>query len=197
MLREIADAQILMGEALARDRCEHAGNRFQQRRLAGAVGAEQADSRATQNAPFDVGEHRRAGVAEARMIEQHQLTRAVSRRSERELEGTVDVRGGDQLHSLDRLDAALHLLRLRRLGAKAVDESLQMRDLTLLLRVRGLLLRERLRALALELRIVAAVNAELARVEMDDRAHDSVQKVAIVCDEEQRAGVVNEPILEP
>src|SRR5438067_10085496 len=86
MLREIADAQILMGEALARDRREHAGNRFQQRRLAGAVGAEQADSRATQEAPFDVGQYRRAGIAEARMIEQHQLTRAVSRRSERELE---------------------------------------------------------------------------------------------------------------
>src|SRR5207249_1496654 len=85
MLREIADAQILMGEALAGDRREHAGHRFQQRRLAGAVGTEQTDARATQNAPFDVGEHRRAGVAEERMIKQYQLTRAVSRRREGEL----------------------------------------------------------------------------------------------------------------
>src|SRR5438094_7758891 len=146
----------MMREALPRDRRKHAGNRFQQRRLAGAIGTKQADPRTGENAPVDAGEYRGSIVGERRMIEPNELTRAVARRWEREREGTVDVRGDDHLHPLDRLDAALRLLRLCRLGAKPVDECAQMRDLPLLLRIRRLLLRERLRAFALELRVIAA-----------------------------------------
>ena len=47
-----------------------------------------------------------------------------------------------QLHALERLHPALRLLRLGGLGAEAVDERLQVRDLPLLLGVRRLLQRE-------------------------------------------------------
>src|SRR5438067_5472990 len=119
------------------------------------------------------------------MLEPDKLMHADRRRREGEREGTIDMRGRDQLHPLDCLDATLHLLRLCRLGAEAINECMQMGDLPLLPGMGGLLLGERLRPLALEVRVVAAVEAKLARVEMDDRTHDRVQKIAIVRDEEQ------------
>ena len=87
-------------------------------------------------------------VAERRVLEQHELARGARGRRERELERAVDVRRGNELHALERLDPALRLLGLGGLGAKAVDERLQVRDLPLLLRVRRLRKRELLRALA-------------------------------------------------
>ena len=69
------------------------------------------------------------------MIQAYELVRSNGRRREGKFERTVDVRRGDQLHSFDGSDAALRLLRLRRFGAKTIDERLQMRNLPLLLDV--------------------------------------------------------------
>ena len=158
MLREIADRKRLRGMPLAGERRQLAGDRLQQRRLAGAVGAEQPDALAVEDAPVEAFEHRRAArVAQRRVLELHELLRGDRHRREREFERAVGVRRRDPLHPLERLHPALRLLRLRRLGAEAVDERLQMRDLPLLLHVGRLLQRELLRALALELRIVAGV----------------------------------------
>ncbi len=107
------------------------------------------------------------------------------------------MRGGYPLHAFQRLDSALRLLRLGGLGTESVDERLQMRDLALLLRVRGLLQRELLRALALELRIVAGVGPELQPIDMHDRIDDPVQEIAVVRDEDKRPRVAREPVLEP
>ena len=107
------------------------------------------------------------------------------------------MRGRDQLHSLQRLDPALRLLRLRGLRAKAIDERLQVRDLPLLLGIRSLLQRERQRTLALELRVIAGVEVQLARVDVDDLPDDAVEKVAIVRDEQQRPRISREPVLQP
>ena len=131
------------------------------------------------------------------MLELHETLRRDRHRRERELERAVGVRGRDPLHPLERLDPALRLLRLRRLGPEAVDERLQVRDLPLLFHVGRLLQRELLRALALELRIVAAVGLQLPRIEMDDPVDDAVEKIAVVRDEQQRPGVAREPVLEP
>ena len=139
----------------------------------------------------------RLGVAQRHVLEPHELPRGDADRRERELERAVDVRGGDALHPLQRLDPALRLLGLRRLGAEAVDERLQVRDLPLLLHVGRLLQRELHRALALELRVVARVRLELLRVDVDDRVDDAVEEVAVVRDEEQRARIAGEPVLEP
>ena len=170
MLREVADREPLRREPLARARRERPGERLEQRRLAGAVGAEQPDALAGQHGPVEVREdRRRVPVAERDVLEPNELPRGRVDRRKRELERAVDVRRGDPLHPLERLDPALRLLRLRRLRPEAVDERLQVRDLPLLLRVGRLLQRELLRALALELRVVAGVSLELAGVEVDDR----------------------------
>ena len=146
-----------------------ARDRLQQRRFAGAVGAEEPDAVAGQDVPVEVREYRRrVGVAQRRFLEPDQLLRGRVHGREGELEGAVDVRRRDALHAFQRLDPALRLLRLGGLGAEPVDERLQMRDLALLLGVGRLLQRELHRALAFELRIVSAVGLEALRVEVDD-----------------------------
>ncbi len=140
---------------------------------------------------------RTARIAERHVLELHETLRRDRHRRERELERTVGVRGRDPLHAFERLDPALRLLRLRGLGPEAIDERLQMGDLPLLLHVGRLLQRELLRALPLELRIVAGVGLELPRVEVDDPVDHAVEKIAVVRDEQQRSRIAREPVLEP
>src|SRR4029434_790495 len=129
--------------------CSRAGDRLQQRRLAGAVGTEEADAIARKNRPVEILHDGRGAVAQCHVLEPHELLCGDLHRRERELERTVDGRGGNPLHPLERLDPALRLLRLGRLRAKAVYERLQVRDLPLLLHIGGLLQRELQHALAL------------------------------------------------
>src|SRR5258708_2516920 len=58
MLREISDRKPLPLRAHARNRRELAGEELDQRRLAGAVGPEQADARAGTQRKLDRAEHR-------------------------------------------------------------------------------------------------------------------------------------------
>jgi hypothetical protein len=51
-------------------------------------------------------------------------------------------------------------------------------------------------ALALERRVVAGVGLELVAVDVNDRLGDRVE-IAVVRDQEQRARVALEPVLEP
>ena len=131
------------------------------------------------------------------MFEPQQLAGFDLRGLEFEGERAVDVRRGDQLHALQRLDPALRLLRLRGLGAETVDVRAQVCDLPLLLDVRRLLQRERLRVLPLEGRVVAAVGSQRVAVDVDDSRHDGVEKIAVVGDQQQRARIALEPVLEP
>ena len=150
--------------------------------------------RMPQSRPSSTGAPR---VTQRRVLELHEPLGGDRHRREREFERAVGVRRRNPLHPFERLHPALRLLRLRRLGAEAIDERLQMCDLPLLLHVGRLLQRELLRPLALELRIVAGVGLELARVEMDDAVDDAVEEIAVVRDEQQRAGIAGEPVLEP
>ena len=198
MLREVADRQCLRRVALAGLRRQRSGDRLEERRFPGPVGAEEPDAIAVENAPVEPIEYRwTARIAERHVLELHETLRRDRHRRESELERAVGVRGRDPLHALERLDPALRLLRLRGLGPEAIDERLQMGDLPLLLRVSRLLQRELLRTFALELRIVAAVGLQLPRVEMDDSADDAIEKIAVVRDEQQRSGVAREPVLQP
>src|SRR5436190_12228614 len=133
MLSKVTDPQVRVRETFAGPRCQHATDGLHERGFTCAVGAEQPNARTGQDAPVDIAEHRRAAIAERYPIQANELAGANRRGCERELERTIDVRRSDVLHSLDRLDAALHLLRLRRLGTKSIDERLQMRHLPLLL----------------------------------------------------------------
>ena len=88
--------------------------------------------------------------------------------------------GDDALHPGERLEAALGLTGLRRLGAKALDERVHARDLALLARRHRPLAREPLRALALEGRVVARVELDLAPLEMGDVVDDAVEELTVV-----------------
>ena len=197
MLREVADAQALRRVAHPRQRREFAGNRAQQGRFAGAVRTEQADAFAGEQRPVDVRENPPLAVTERDVLEPHELAGLDLGGAKLERERTVDVRGRDQLHALERLDPALRLLGLGGLGAKAIDVAAQMGDLFLLLRMRRLLQGERLRVFALEGRVVTRVGVELVAVDMNDPRHHGIEEVAIVGDQQQRARVTLQPIFEP
>ncbi len=107
------------------------------------------------------------------------------------------MRLGDVLELLQRLDAALRLARLGGLGAEAVDEGLQVRARALLALEGRLLLREALGALALERGVVARVGDEPLPVHVHDRAGHAVEELAVVRDEQQRARVGLQPVLQP
>ena len=92
----------------------------------------------------------------------------------------------DRLHLRQHLEARLGLRRLARLGAEAVDEGLQMGAPLLLLLERLALQRLLLAALALEARVAAAPERELAAVEMQDVVGDVVEQVAVVADDDDR-----------
>ena len=107
------------------------------------------------------------------------------------------MRRRDALHALERLQAALRLARLRRLRAEALDEGLHVRDLALLLLVQRALLRELRGARLLERAVVAAIDRRLLVLDVDDAVDDAVEELAIVRDQQQRAGIVAQPALEP
>ncbi len=103
-----------------------------QRRLAGAVAAEQRDAVAglelREMPPSTCGRRSRP----RRRASVKQRARQARRRRELELERRVDVRRRDPLHPLQPLQPALRLARLARLGAEALDEACTWRDLALL-----------------------------------------------------------------
>ena len=147
VLREVADPQPLAFPARARERREQPRGELDERRLARAVAAEQADARARLDRELDVREHRLAVVAGGGVLEDEHRVGAARKLAEVEVERRVDVRRRDPLHPLERLQPALRLARLGRLRAEAVDERLEVRDLALLPGVERLLVREALGAL--------------------------------------------------
>src|SRR5208282_4618260 len=150
VLRKIADAQTLHRQSLSAEQRQLTRDRAQERGFARAVGPEQSDALARQDRPIDTSYNRLARVTQRRVVEFDELSRMRLDCRKRERKWTVDVRGGDQFHAFERLDPALRLLGLGRLGSKAVDKRAKVRDLALLLGESRLLLRQRQCMLALE-----------------------------------------------
>ena len=104
---------------------------------------------------------------------------------------------GDGLEALD-----LFLLRLRArghrgLGAEAIDEFLEVRDLALLvLEKRGLLRFPGLFLLE-EIIVVAVVVVERAGAQLEHAGAEGVEERAIVRDDDEAAGIAGEVFLEP
>ena len=117
----------------------------------------------------------------------------------REVEAQAGIVGErrDRLHLGQHLGARLGLLGGRGAGAVAGDIILQAGAL----RILGCPGRGELRgafgALPLEIVIAAGVERDLAALEVEDGVDDIVQKVAFVADDDQRAGIILEEILEP
>src|SRR5262249_5565329 len=140
VLGEVADREVARSDALAGQGRDRAGEQLDQRRLAGAVRAEQGNAIAGIERQAHAVEHTPGCIAGGDVVEAQQRRRQRSRLAEleRDRRGCADRRDVD--HALERLDAALRLARLAGLGAKAIDEALQVGTLALLLLEQRLLL---------------------------------------------------------
>ena len=187
-----------MRVTLAGHQRQLADQRLDQGRLAGAVGAEQADAVARLQAEAHARENPSLRpVAAFAVVDAQQRVRQPGRRRELDPELALGAHrlGAGQLGQ--PLHPALRLAGLAGLGLEAVDELLQVRALGLLLLVRDLLLAQVLGALALEGGVVAHVQPGLAVVEMQGvRAHP-VEELAVVADQQQGAGILEQPLLQP
>src|ERR1700729_2424401 len=134
MLGEIADLKTVRARHLARNRLEAAGDELGEGRLPVAVLAEEADAVVISKREVDATDDRAPVVARADLVHGHdRRAQAFDYRGPFErLHSVVDDRR-DRRHLGQHLESRLGLYRLRRLGAKAVDESLQMGALLLLL----------------------------------------------------------------
>ena len=103
----------------------------------------------------------------------------------------------DALHFLEHLDAALHLRRLRRLVAEAIDELLHARDLFVLPLLRFAQPIQPGIALHDILGVVAVIVGQRAQREIGDARDDRVEEIAIVRHEDHGVRVVGEVALEP
>ena len=110
-----------------------AGQHAHQRRLAGAVVADERDAIAALDVQVDVVEHDvfvAVRLAHALQLEHH--APALRRRRKLEVNALALGRHFEALDLLEHLDAALHLRRFGRLVAEAVDELLDALDLLVL-----------------------------------------------------------------
>jgi len=103
----------------------------------------------------------------------------------------------DEVHALDLLQFALRLRRLARLCTEAVHKILQPLDLALLVRV-GRRVLHVARGLLGEVGVeIPAVAVQLAACDLHDVAHELVQKVAVVRNHHDRAGIAAQVFAEP
>src|SRR6185312_14139400 len=93
--------------------------------------------------------------------------------------------------------ARLRLARLCRLGAKAVDEGLQVLALRLLLLGELLVEQLPLAPLLLVGRIAAAPERERLLLEREDVPDGTIEQVAVVADHDQSRRIAREMLLQP
>ena len=124
---------------------------------------------------------------------------APAARALRELEADALLRPFElgNLHFFKLFYAALHLARLRRLVAEALDEFLNFLYFLLLLLPLGFEARAALLALGEEFFVAAGVEMYFAVRELRDGRHHVVEETAVVRDRDYRAAVVAQPRLEP
>ena len=103
----------------------------------------------------------------------------------------------DGLHLGQHLHAALRLARLRRLGFEAVDKGLHMLARRFLLLGEGGIERAFGGARGDEGVVAAGVERELAVFEMQDEFGRGVQKIAVMADDQHRAAITAQEILQP
>ena len=107
------------------------------------------------------------------------------------------MRRRDAREPLQRLDAALRLLGLGRLGAEAAHEIFQMRDLRLLRLERLILQRDVFGTGALEVVVVAGIAVDHAIVHMGDAVDGGVEKFAVVRHQQNAAGIARQILFQP
>ena len=176
---------------------QHAGQDLQQRRLAGAVLADQGQPLAPLHRDVDA---RVDDVVAVGLVDAGQRGHAAAgARRLRKREVHLAARAGqlDALDTLQHLDAALHLAGLGRLVAEPLDEALDLGDAL------GLVARARLEQLApglaldQEVVVVARVHREAVGAEVGDRGDHPVQEIAVVRDHDHGPVVAGQEVLQP
>ena len=197
VLREVPDRGVPPAFEASRRGGKLARDAAHQGRLAGAVAAEEPDSRARREGQVHAREHRVPTVSEARVLHEEQGVRHLLRIRKGEPVGGIGVRGGGEGQPLELLHAASRLPGLARLRPEPGDERPDLARPALLLLEGGPLVHEALASLALERGVSAAVGAGPPAPEVHDVGRGTVEEVTVVGDEEGRAVAAHEPLLEP
>ena len=199
VLGEIGDVQpVQAAEAAAHGR-QPAADQLGQRRLAVAIGAEEPDAVVVVEAQVEAAQHRPVRlIADRHILHRHdRRRRRLGRRGEVEGHHGIVGKGRDRLQPLQHLQPRLRLARLRRLVAEAVDEGLQVAALVVLPGLELQLQRLALAALAVEGIVAAAIEGELALVEMDDGVDGTIEQVAVMADDDDAVGILGDVALQP
>ena len=199
VLRVIAHLHVAAHEALPALDGHDARQDFEQRRFARAVGTDEHDLLAALGGEV----HALVNLLTVRVrlidvFERHDLQAATLGLGKTELHrGGLGLGHLQSLHAGDLLELALGLTGEAGLGAETVGETLETFDLALLRLVGvGLLLAAggALREVAV---IVAPVEKEVAVADLGGALRKLVQKLAVVRDHQDRAGIPLQILLEP
>ncbi len=174
-----------------------AGDHLEQRGLAGAVLADDADLLAAPRRQGHRAQDDVIAVGLAHAVELEHLAHRALGRGEAEAHDVALLEGLDVLHLLEHLDARLHRPRLVGLGPEPVDERQQVLALALevlgLAGEDGLLLEPGLDVLL----VVARVAAHALGLERHHPRDLLVEELAVVADQDERAVVALEEVAEP
>ena len=199
-LRVVADLHVVAQRGAPGERRDLADQRAQKRRLAAAVRADQADALAAlhQHIAHPHAQSRAAAilVADSQRIGCQRDLAGLDLRAHAELERRVHRRAFDALQAVELLLAATRLFAaLPRLVA--ADELLGVRDVFLL---RLVLARPALHPLGAQLhvaRVGAGIQLGALVGDLDGARGDTVEEVAVVRDDDERARPVEQIVLQP
>ncbi len=178
--------------------CQVTGQGADQRRLAGAVASEHTDARTAPDRQVDIAQDHVVGAVAGRqrLRAQHRIGTAIGF-----VQGEIDfvrpARRQYPYHAFERLDPALHLTRLRCLGAEALDEGFELSDPLALAVALALELHPALCLLLLEGTVAAGIADQFRLFEMQDGLGDAIDEIAVMRDECQRARIARQPAFEP
>ncbi|VVN49389.1 hypothetical protein PS639_06357 [Pseudomonas fluorescens] len=197
VLGKVTDHGVLAAGQTTGQGLELAGEVLDQGRFTCTVGAEQTDSRARGQLQLDLLQHGFVAVTQTRVGQVDQRTGDLRRLAEDKVERGIDVGGGQLFHPLQRLDPALGLSGLGGLGLEPGDIAFHVRTLHLLLLVGLLLLGQTLGTGAFECGITAAVQGDLALIDVGHVIDHGIEEVAVVGNQHQGAGIAFKPLFEP
>ena len=185
---------FLPGAAVGRFR---SGQHPHQRRLAGAVRADERDAVAPLDVQVQVLKDDEIAVRLADVLQLQDRTAALRAGGKREVDALPLGRDLDRHHLVEQLDAALHLRRLRGLVPEPVHEQLDARYLFVLVLLGLTELLEPRVALGNVMAVIARVVGDRPEAEVGDARHDRVQEEPIVRHEDDGVRVLRQIPFEP
>src|SRR5581483_5087646 len=177
--------------------CLPSGQQFDQRRFASTVYANQRHAVTALDRETHVVEHALLTVVFREPLRLDNLASGRWWLRKLEVDDGLFFGNLDALYFFEFLDAALHLLRLRRLIAKTVDEGLKMLDLVALIAIRSFKLRPALFFLLQVFSEVALIDVEPLIPYLHCAIDRDIEAVAIVRDQDVSGGIILQILFEP